>query len=222
MVLAVDGIVCETEAMITTGRERFLWRWLRNAFLASVCAWLAIELVWAQTAGVITLKVQVNSKTNRDERSGENARQRTQVKSLEITLQNFSPVAHTNLTVNYFLFAEKLVTEKITPGRSGPISVAKSGVKNVLLPANGKVTVQSASAEFTYTPESKTAHNWTGGQVLLETKPGSGTRFVGHAVIVTDGKRVLASDVDPKSLANAFPALTQPPAGGLVFRPNGN
>jgi hypothetical protein len=172
----------------------------------------------AQT-GIVTLKVQVNTKTERRDRSESDNRQRTQAKSLEIELRNFSPVAYSNLTVKYYLFGEKLVSDKITPGRSGPISIAKSGEKTVTLPANGNLTITSDAANFTYTPPGKVAHGWTGDQVILQTTPGAGTRFIGHAVLVISGNKVIASEVEPRALATAIPELQQqpkPPSGILV------
>ncbi len=148
---------------------------------------------WAE-ASPIRMDVQQRQKTDSKGKSHES---KTQMRSLEISLQNLSRLNCDNLVVKYWFFAKGI--------KDGDTDIFKHGERKTSVAAGKKEVVESESVSSSYTEDhvevekgkSKGGKNATPKVKKVE---GSGDRIVGYGVRVMDGEKVLAEVFSPQGL----------------------
>lgn len=150
--------------------------------------------VWAQTSP-IRMDVQQRQKTDSKGKSRES---KTQVRSLEVSLQNLSRVDCDNLVVKYWFFAKGI--------KDGDTEVFKNGERKTSVAAGKKEVVESEEVRSSYTEDHVQIEKSKGGKGGKNSTPkakkveGSGDRIVGYGVRVMDGEKVLAEVFSPQGL----------------------
>ncbi|MEK0451776.1 MAG: hypothetical protein RL088_4044 [Verrucomicrobiota bacterium] len=131
--------------------------------------------------------------------SGKSNESKKQIRSLEITLQNFSRENHDGLEVKYWFFSRGV--------KSGDTSVLKQGERKVSLAAGQKQIVESEQVASSFTEDHYKVENKKGGKgsngstrQSISKVEGSGERIVGYGVRVSSGGKVLAETFSPQGL----------------------
>lgn len=143
------------------------------------------------------MDVQQRQKTDAKGKSNES---KTQVRSLEIALQNLSRQDFPNLQVKYWFFAKGI--------KDGDTDVFKKGERKASLAAGQKQMVESERVNSSYTEDhvqvekgkSKGNHAKSNPAATVRKVEGSGDRIVGYGVRLMDGDKVLAEVFSPQGL----------------------
>ncbi len=170
---------------------------LMKPFLLSVLVSLGFAASVTAQISPIRMEVQQRQKTDAKGKSNES---KTQVRSLEIALQNLSRQDYPNLQVKYWFFAKGI--------KDGDTDVFKKGEKKASLAAGQKQMVESEHVNSSFTEDhfqvEKSKAKGNNGKSNPTTKvkkvEGSGDRIVGYGVRLMDGDKVLAEVFSPQGL----------------------
>ena len=171
---------------------------MKQFFLALVVVVCASLNSFAQISPV---RLDVLQKQKTDSKGAGNA-SKTQIRSLEISLQNLSRQDCPNLEVHYWFFAKGI--------KDGDIEVFKKGERKASLAAGQKEVIESEQVNSSYTEDhfqvEKSKGKGKGGNSKSNSSPkvkkveGSGDRIVGYGVRVMDGGKVLTEFFSPQGL----------------------
>jgi hypothetical protein len=144
----------------------------------------------------IRMEVLQRQKTDSKGKSNES---KTQVRSLDITLQNISRQSYDNLVVKYWFFTRDV--------NKGEPSVFKHGERKSSLAAGKKELIESEQVSASFTEDhvvverSKSRGNSKNGSSSRAKKvEGKGDKIVGYGVRLLDGDKVLAEVFSPQGL----------------------
>ncbi len=152
-------------------------------------------------AQISPVRLDVLQKQKTDSKGAGNA-SKTQIRSLEISLQNLSRQDCPNLQIHYWFFAKGI--------KDGDIEVFKKGERKASLAAGQKEVIESEQVNSSYTEDhfqvEKSKGKGNGGNSRSNSSPkvkkveGSGDRIVGYGVRVMDGGKVLTEFFSPQGL----------------------
>lgn len=152
-------------------------------------------------AQISPVRMDVLQKQKTDSKGAGNS-SKTQMRSLEISLQNLSRQDCPNLQIHYWFFAKGI--------KDGDIEVFKKGERKASLAAGEKQVIESEQVNSSYTEDhfqmEKSKGKGKGGNSKSNSSPkvkkveGSGDRIVGYGVRVMDGGKVLTEFFSPQGL----------------------
>ena len=144
---------------------------------------------------LVRIDVRVQSDQDRKDIAKTTTDTVTQHKTLNITLSGKAKSPETR-TGKWTVYARDLKGKDITALESSDFKVDFSG---------GAQTVESKKVSTTYTPEHSTvssSRSRSGGSSRSSTKktPGTGAKYIGFGVVVTDGGKTVGEYFDPAGL----------------------
>ena len=152
-------------------------------------------------AQISPVRLDVLQKQKTESKGAGNA-SKTQIRSLEISLQNLSRQDCPNLEIHYWFFAKGI--------KDGDIEVFKKGERKASLAPGKKEVIESELIRSSYTEDhfqvekSKSKGKGSSGKSNSSPKvkkvEGSGDRIVGYGVRVMDGGKVLTEFFSPQGL----------------------
>jgi hypothetical protein len=169
----------------------------RHALIFAVVGILLPSLAEAQMVKPVAIKVDVKSDTGKKGVGGSGV-ETTQQKKLEINLTNQGPKELPKLSVRYFFFGKGGDEKDKAP------SISDRGEHEVKLAPMGKAKIETEEAKFTFIRR----HTEKAGNSMV-TVPASGEKYVGYAVQVWDGDKLVAEDVNPVELRPVLQAETK-------------
>lgn len=152
-----------------------------------------LATVFTVSAEVSPIRMDVVQKQKTDSKGKANET-KSQMRSLDITLQNLSRVNCDNLVVKYWFFARN--------EKTGSTSVFKKGERKVSVAAGKKEVVESEQVNSTYTEDHYDVQKGKGKSSAPSAKKveGSGERVLGYGVRVLEGERVIQEFFSPQGL----------------------
>lgn len=169
---------------------------MKQFFLA---LFFVVSAALTSFAQISPIRMDVLQK-QKTESKGAGKASKTQIRSLEISLQNLSRQEHPNLQVHYWFFAKGI--------KDGDIDVFKKGERKASLAAGEKQVIESEQVNSSYTEDhfamekgkGKGGGGKSGSSSRAKKVEGSGDRIVGYGVRVMDGDKVLTEFFSPQGL----------------------
>ena len=169
---------------------------MKQFFLA---LFFVVSAALTSFAQISPIRMDVLQK-QKTESKGAGKASKTQIRSLEISLQNLSRQEHPNLQVHYWFFAKGI--------KDGDIDVFKKGERKASLAAGEKQVIESEQVNSSYTEDhvqvekgkAKGNHAKSNPAATVRKVEGSGDRIVGYGVRLMDGDKVLAEVFSPQGL----------------------
>lgn len=154
---------------------------------------LFLTAAFTATAQISSIRMDVQQRQKTDSK-GKSNETKTQMRSLDITLQNLSRVNYDNLVVKYWFFTK---SEK-----TGKTSVFKNGERKTSVAAGKTETLASEQVNSTYTDDHFDVTKSKGKNQSTSVKKvaGSGERIIGYGARLMDGEKVLQEVFSPQGL----------------------